>query len=159
MKLGAVKLDKKTLEVKSTFSALIQPRDYPILPKIETITGISPSMVADKPYFDAVAKDFINWFGPKNKSILAGWGLYYDLPLLRKEFDAFGLKYRNYFIGGGLDIKALGFIWLAKNGHSTTAVSIERMLKKLEIDTDFQLHRALDDAKATAALLMEFVKE
>lgn len=51
---------------------------------------------------------FLDWYGEKNKSTLAGWGLYYDLPLLRKEFNEFGLDYNKYFVGGGFDIRALG---------------------------------------------------
>lgn len=158
IEIGAVKLDRKTLEIKDEFSALIQPRDYPISPEIEEITNISPEMVAEMPLFKDAALAFTTWYGKRNKSILAGWGLYYDLPLLRKEFMAFDLTYSEHFLGGGFDIKGLAYYWLAKGGHSTSGVTVERLIKKLDVQLDFQFHRALDDARATAIILKEIYR-
>ena len=157
IEIGAVKLDKKTLEVKDEFSMLIKPKDYPILPEISEITGIYPHMVEDRPYFREAIGDFIDWYGKRNKSILASWGLYYDLPLLRKEFEVNGLEYRKYFVGGGIDIKALGYCWLAKNNYSTTGVTVEKLLDKMGIEVDFRLHRAVNDAKATAMIFQRIM--
>lgn len=78
IEIGAVKLDKKTLEIKREFSMLIQPRHYPILPEITTITNITEEMLQNEPYFDEAIPHFLEWYGGKNKSILAGWSLYYD---------------------------------------------------------------------------------
>ncbi len=36
----------------------------------------------------------------------ASFGIYYDLPLLRKEVRVSGLNYGDYFIGGGLSISS-----------------------------------------------------
>ena len=63
-------------------------------------------MVSDKPNFKEVFLKFIDWYGEKNKSNLASFGIYYDLPLLRKEVRVSGLNYGDYFVGGGLDIKS-----------------------------------------------------
>jgi len=71
-------------------------------------------MVENEKYFDEAIGSFLDWYGEKNKSTLAGWGLHYDLPLLRKEFTTFGLDYNKYFVGGGFDIRSLGIYWLAK---------------------------------------------
>ena len=157
IEIGAVKLDKKTLEIKSEFSELIKPSEYVILPEISRITNITPEMVFDKPNFKEVFLKFIDWYGEKNKSNLASFGIYYDLPLLRKEVRVCGLNYGNYFVGGGLDIRSLAIYWLAKNNHSTSGISIERLLQKMEIQADFQFHRALDDAKATALILQKIM--
>lgn len=157
IEIGAVKLDKKNLEITSEFSILINPRDYPILPEISEITGITSSMVADQPFFDEAIKSFLNWYGERNKSILAGWGIYYDLPLLRKEFRVFGLDYKKFFVGGGLDIRSLALYWLAKNNYDTSGLTIERVLKKMSIDVDNNLHRALNDAKATAIIMQNIM--
>lgn len=159
IEIGAVKLDKKTLEIKSEFSLLIKPKHYAILPEIAEITGITNDMVAQSPYFDEAIPLFLEWYGEKNKSILAGWGLYYDLPLLRHEFSTFGLDYKNHFVGGGFDIRALGIYWLAKNNQSTSGISIEKVLEKMNISDDFAFHRALDDAKATALILQHILRE
>ena len=59
IEIGAVKLDKKTLEVKSEFSELIKPSDYEILPEISKITNITPEMVLDKPNFKEVFLKFV----------------------------------------------------------------------------------------------------
>jgi len=56
-------------------------------------------MVENEKYFDEAILLFLDWYGEKNKSTLAGWRLYYDLPLLRKEFNEFGLDYNKYFVG------------------------------------------------------------
>ena len=159
IEIGAVKLDKKSLEIIDEFSELIQPADYPVLPQIAEITGITQEMVSDKPLFDEVMAQFIQWYGNRNKSILAGWGLYYDLPLLRKECDRFGIDYGRSFVGGGFDIKGLAYLWLAKNKRSTTGISIDRILDKMNLDVDFEFHRALDDAKATALILKKVAEE
>jgi DNA polymerase III epsilon subunit-like protein len=159
IEIGAVKLNKHNLDIKNEFSILINPRDYPILPQISGITRITPSMVKDQPYFDEAAKSFLEWYGDRNKSILAGWGIYYDLPLLRKEFRVFGLDYNNHFVGGGLDIRSLALYWLAKRNHSTSGLTVERMFVKMSINADFDFHRALNDAKATALVFQKIVKE
>ena len=155
IEIGAVKLDKKTLEVKSEFSELIKPSEYEILPEISKITNITPEMVSDKPIFKEVFLKFVDWYGEKNKSTLSSFGIYYDLPLLRKEVRVSGLNYGDYFVGGGLDVRSLAIYWLAKNNHSTSGISIEHLLQKMEIQTDFQFHRALDDAKATSLILQK----
>jgi len=159
IEIGAVRLDKKKLEIKSEFSILTKPRDYPILPEVMEITQITPAMVAGQPYFDIAASSFLNWCGDRNKSILAGWGLYYDLPLLRKEFRVFGLDYNSHFVGGGLDIRSLACYWLAKNNFTTSGLSIEKILDKMNISVDFGFHRALNDAIATAMILQHLSRE
>lgn len=159
IEIGAVKLDKKSLEIVGEFSQLIQPIDYPVLPQIADITGISPEMLTDKPFFGEVMAQFIKWYGNRNKSILAGWGLYYDLPLLRKECDRFNIDYGKSFVGGGFDIKGLAYLWLAKSNRSTTGVAIDRVLDKMNLKAEFDFHRALDDAKATAMILKKVAEE
>ena len=116
-------------------------------------------MVENEKYFDEAIPLFLDWYGEKNKSTLAGWGLYYDLPLLRKEFNEFGFEYNKYFVGGGFDIRALGVYWLAKNNISTSGISLERVLEKMDLKEDFKFHRALDDAKATALILQQILRE
>lgn len=159
IEIGAVKLDRKTFEIKSEFSVLIKPRHFPILPQITEITNITREMVENEKYFDEAILAFLDWYGERNKSTLAGWGLYYDLPLLRKEFTEFGLDYNQYFVGGGFDIRALGVYWLAKNNISTSGISLERVLEKMGIGHEFKFHRALDDAKATALILQQILAE
>jgi inhibitor of KinA sporulation pathway (predicted exonuclease) len=62
-------------------------------------------------------------------------------------------------VGGGFDIRALGIYWLAKNNHSTSGISVEKVLEKMNIADNFAFHRALDDAKATALILQHILSE
>lgn len=154
IEIGAVRLDRRTLEETASFSELVRPRDHPVLPFITELTGISADMVAEADSFERVGARFTDWAGPRNKFILAAFGVYYDLPLLRKEFRVFGLDYGAAFVGGGLDIRSLAFLWLARNGRDTGGITLERTLEKMGIEPPSgPFHRALEDARAAAAVL------
>jgi DNA polymerase III epsilon subunit-like protein len=154
--LGAVRLDRRSLAIRGSFSELVRPRDYPVQPFITELTGITPEMVARRESFDQVADRFIAWCGPRNRFVLAAFGAYYDVPLLRKEFRAFGLDFRKHFVGGAIDVRGLAVAWLAERNHGTTGVTVQRTLEKMGLDLGLRYHRALDDAKATAAILQFF---
>ncbi len=156
IELGAVRLDKRTLEIKGEFSELVRPRDYPVLPEISAITGITPEMLEPHDTFDAVGRRFIEWYGNRNKAMLAAFGAYYDLPLLRKECTAFGIDFGAAFVGSAFDIRAVAITWLASNSQNTTGVAIEKTLDKMGVNLDLQRHRAVDDAKGAAAILQVF---
>ena len=156
IEIGAVRLNKRTLEVVDSFQELVNPRDCPITPYITAVTNITPEMVAHCDRFDKVAARFTQWYGPRNRAILAAFGVYYDIPLLRKEWKTFGLDYKACFAGGALDVRALALAWLANNKKSTTGVTVEKTLERMNITLDLKFHRALDDALATAAILQFF---
>ncbi len=153
IEIGAVRLDRRSLEIKSEFNELVRPRDYPVVPFITRITGISPEMVADKDDFAAVGARFLSWYGPRNKAMIAAFGAYYDIPLLRKECARFGLDYRTHIAGGAFDLRAVATVWLAANDHRTSGLTLESILEKMEIPDHFTSHRAVEDAKAAAAIL------
>ncbi len=156
IEIGAVRLDKKSLEVKSTFSELIRPEDYPIVPFITDITGISPDMVAGKDTFAQVGRRFLEWYGPRNKAIIAAFGAYYDIPLLRKECERYGLDYRSHIAGGAFDLRAVATVWLATNGRRTSGLTLTAILEKMDLADRFTAHRAVEDARAAAAVLQVF---
>jgi len=153
VEIGAVRLDRKTLAETAAFSELVRPRDVPLMPWITELTGITPAMLEGKETFDVVAPRFVAWCGPKNKFVLTAWGAYYDVPLLRKEFRAFGLDFRGSFVGGAFDVRALAVAWLAEHRRSTTGVTLESALDKMGLAEPDRAHRALDDARATARVL------
>jgi DNA polymerase III epsilon subunit-like protein len=151
--IGAVRLDRRTLEVTGVFSELVRPRDFPVYPHITGFTGITPEMVEECDTFDRVAERFVQWCGSRNKFALAVFGAYYDVPLLRKEFDAFGMDFRKHFVGTALDIRAIAMVWLAEKHDDTTGITVERTLEKMQIQLDLEFHRAVADARAEAAIL------
>ncbi len=153
IEIGAVRLDRRSLEITDTFSELVRPEDYPIVPFITEITGISADMVADKDTFAEVGRRFMEWYGPRNKAIIAAFGAYYDIPLLRKECTRYGLDYRTHIAGGAFDLRAVATVWLAANDHRTSGLTLESILKKMELADRFTAHRAVEDARAAAAVL------
>lgn len=157
IEIGAVRLDRKTLGVVDTFAELVNPGTCPITPFIAHMTRITPEMVANCDEFDKVGARFAAWHGPRNRAILAAFGAYYDLPLLRKEWKRVpDMSFRQTFVGSALDIRALAMAWLATHGHNTTGVTIQETLKKMGVTLPFVWHRALDDAKGAAAILQYF---
>jgi len=156
IEIGAVRLNKKSLDIVDEFSELVRPRDYPVTPFITDLTSITPEMVADREEFAAVGGRFLEWYGPRNKAIVAAFGVYYDIPLLRRECDAHGLDYRSHIAGGAYDIRAVATAWLAQHHHRTSGLRLEKILEKMGIDLDFRLHRAVDDARAAAAILQTY---
>ena len=156
IEIGAVRLHKKSLEIVDEFSELVRPREYPVTPFITSLTSITPEMVVDKDDFAAVGQRFLDWYGPRNKAIIAAFGVYYDIPLLRRECDANDLDYRAHIAGGAYDIRAVATAWLAEHHHRTSGQRLESILGKMGIDPDFELHRAVDDARAAAAVLQTY---
>jgi len=157
IEIGAVRLEGKTLNLVDTFSELVQPRDYPIPPYIAGLTGITPDMVADKDDFGQVGRRFIEWYGPRSRGMLAAFGAYYDIPLLRKECHAFGIRFGEHFVGGAMDVRTVALVWLAAQGHHTGGLTIERAIRRMGLEhLAFSKHRALDDARAGAAILQYF---
>jgi len=153
IEVGAVRLDRRSLEITATFSELVRPADYPVTPFITGLTGITAEMVAGRETFDRAGRRFLDWYGPRNKAIIAAWGAYYDLPLLRKECERFGLPFREHVVGGAFDLRAVGLVWLAEHGHRTSGATLESVVEKMGPADRFTSHRALDDARAAAAVL------
>ena len=156
IEIGAVRLDRRSLEVIDSFSELVRPEDHPIVPFITEITSISPEMVAQKDTFADVGPRFLEWYGPRNKAIIAAFGAYYDIPLLRKECDRYGLDFRAHIAGGAFDLRAVGTIWLAMNDHRTSGLTLSSILEKMGVGGQFKAHRAVEDARAAAAVLQMF---
>lgn len=156
IELGAVRLDRRSLEVVDEFSELVRPRDYPIPPFIADLTGITPEMVAGCDDFGAVARRFLAWYGPRNRAMIAAFGAYYDIPLLRREFTAWGLDYGAHIAGGALDLRAVATVWLAGRHERTSGLTLDGILEKMGVETRGPSHRAVDDARAAAAVLQVF---
>ncbi|MEI8094590.1 MAG: 3'-5' exonuclease [Spirochaetales bacterium] len=157
--LGAVYLNE-LLEVEGTFEALVQPEE-PLTPFITKLTGITPAMVAGQPDFATVGPAFVRWVeslaGNVKKVRLAAWGNYFDIPLLRKNFQNHGLEFP--FSGTALDVKTLGFLWLSQSGRRTDKISLEFFAQHYGLAVEGTWHRALTDAKITAQTLVHVWKD
>jgi DNA polymerase III epsilon subunit-like protein len=156
IEIGAVRLDRRSLEIKSEFSELVYPVDYPVPPFITELTGITPEMLAGRDGFGAVGRRFLEWYGPRNKAVLAAFGAYYDVPLLRRECQVHGIDYSAHIAGGALDVRAVATAWLAEREFRTSGLQLKDVLAKMGANTALTLHRAVDDARAAAAILQVF---
>ena len=157
IEIGAARLNGKSLEVTDTFSELIRPRDSSISPFIEQMTGITQEMVDRCDTFDIVMRQFTDWYGGRNRSILAAYGVYYDIPLLRKECGAFDIPFGKHFVGSALDVRTAALLHLAEQGRNTSGLTLEIVIERMGLgDLGLDSHRALDDALAGAAILQFF---
>ena len=156
IEIGAVRLDRRSLEVQASFSELVRPIEYPLTPFITELTGITPEMLADREDFGAVGRRFLEWYGPRNKAILAAFGAYYDVPLLRRDCLAHGIDYSAHIAGGALDVRAVATVWLAEREFRTSGLALKDVLAKMGLADGRTLHRAVDDARAAAAILQVF---
>jgi DNA polymerase III epsilon subunit-like protein len=156
IEIGAVRMHRRSLEIIDEFSELVRPEDYPVVPFITEITGITPEMVAERDTFAAVGQRFLKWYGPRNKAIIAAFGAYYDIPLLRKECDRYGLDFRAHIVGGAFDIRALALAWLAQHDRRTSGLTLPAILDKMGCPDRFKAHRAVEDARAAATVLQVF---
>jgi DNA polymerase III epsilon subunit-like protein len=156
IEIGAVRLHRRSLEIVASFSELVRPEDYPVVPFITGLTGITPDMVAGRETFAAVGQRFLDWYGPRNKALLAAFGAYYDVPLLRKECRRYGLDYRSHIAGGAYDVRAVAMAWLAEHDRRTSGLTLPSILDKMEVGHRYTSHRAVEDARAAAAVLQIF---
>lgn len=156
IEVGAVRLHRRSLEVIDSFSELVRPSRYAIPPFIARMTGIDEAAVAGKDGFAAVGDRFLRWYGPRNRSIVAAFGAYYDIPLLRLECERHGLDFRSTIAGGALDLRAVAMVWLAERQLGTSGVTLTGTLEKMGVRAELQQHRAVDDARMAAAVLQVF---
>ena len=107
IEIGAVRLDRRSLEITAEFSELVRPEDHPIVPFITDITGIAPDMVKDKETFDSVGRRFLEWYGPRNKAIIVIPGLYKVFWGMYRISPSFGIGLsRRLFHGMRKQLKA-----------------------------------------------------
>lgn len=165
IEIGAVYINQ-SLEITSTFQHLVKPEDT-LTPFLQRLTGITPDMLTDQPDWSVVGIKFEEWAlaccGRKtqNKNIknirLAAWGNYFDMPLLRKVYHHYGMKFN--FVRAMIDVKTVAFLWCAMNGKGTKELSVEHIAKLMEIKPEGDFHRALTDAEVEAKIFIRAMKD
>lgn len=158
IEIGAVKLNEN-FQVVSKFSSKVCPSVHKRMnPYIQEITGITFKELKRAPKFTEVIKSFAKWCG---EDVL---------------FCTFGsqdlLELQHNICYYGISLKSLGFHWkyplkyidvqhvysLFHRDHidgTLKIASLEHALLDLNIDTEKNFHRALEDAEYTARLMME----
>lgn len=154
IEIGAVCLDRN-LEIKSKFSSLVKPK-IEISKRIEELTTITNEMVKDAPEWNEVAEQFEAWasreisFKNLKTYRLSAWGTHFDIPLLRKEYEATSRKFP--FSGAVIDAKTVAIMWLSMMGRNTRKSGVSTVADIMKIDREGTAHRALSDAELEAKI-------
>lgn len=172
--IGAVYLDKKTLQIKGEFESLVRPYKFMNSCNLgEPIVLIDDDAMAvhkipletllrsdETPDIFTVLKKFEDWIEEMSgksslKNItLSAWGAYFDIPFLKSAYAYLLRKYpfdRKY-----LDIKAI-VRWEFAIWNSHFHGGLVKCGENLRIKFEGTHHRALDDARQ-GALILEKLK-
>jgi DNA polymerase-3 subunit epsilon len=145
IEIGIVRVSR--LKIVDKYHSLINPgRAVPYY--ITSFTGISNDDIYNAPFFEDIVEDLVKYF---SGSIIAGHNLSFDRAFLRKEFEFCGKE-------------KLG------NPHLCThnlARRLYPMLKSKSLSSicrhlhvmNYRKHRALEDAEATARILIKMLIE
>ncbi|MGH2574766.1 MAG: exonuclease domain-containing protein, partial [Ignavibacteria bacterium] len=137
-------------EIVSEFSSLVNPEQF-IPPYISALTGITNELVYDKPKFEDVIPNIRTFINGSNgtKSILAGHNINFDYKFLNESFNRAGAE--------NLSLSTLCTCRLARRlERKLHSKSLGSLSKYFRIKVR-RRHRALDDAKAAAYILINFL--
>lgn len=153
VEIGAVRLDPE-LRIIDEYECLVDGR--PVSEKVMGIHHITNEMLVGKPAFAEMRGAFEEWCAQSARYVLAGWGLYFDLPVLRAEYKRIGVKFPHP--GHGFDIKSVVWSELLKRDLPAKSLSVDRALELLGIPFEGTRHRGLPDARMEAKALQAVVK-
>jgi DNA polymerase-3 subunit epsilon len=133
-------------EIIDEYSTLINPEQF-IPPFITQMTGISNEMVAQAPKFNEVKGRIQSFLGD---AVFVAHNAAFDYGFVNSSFQREGLK--------PIPNELLCTVRVARRLLPTTkSKSLESLIKFYDIKVK-ERHRALDDAKATAQILINFLE-
>ncbi len=137
--IGAVKV--RNGEIIDRFQTLLNPQRT-IPPNIVRLTGITPAMVEDAPYFTDIADDFQEFM---QDAIFVAHNVEFDYGFVSREFARLGRSFRHAKLCTCSSMRKL------YPGHRS--YSLAALCQQFDISLK-QHHRALCDAEAAAELLL-----
>lgn len=137
--IGAVKV--RNGRVVDRFQTLLNPQRS-IPPGITRLTGITPEMVADAPYFIDIADDFEAFMGD---AIFVAHNVDFDYRFISQEFRRIGRPFRHAKLCTCASMRKL------YPGHRSYSLAALTEAFGIELRDH---HRALCDAEAAAELLL-----
>ncbi len=138
--IGAIKI--RNGEIVDKFSQLINP-EMPIPEKIVNLTGITDDMVKDKPVIRDVIGEFISFIG---ESVLVAHNASFDMSFIKEKVKLIDKEILNPV----LDTVSLSRVLFKElKNHKLNTVA-----KHLDVPL-YNHHRAVDDAEATALILLK----
>jgi DNA polymerase III epsilon subunit family exonuclease len=148
IEIGAIRVDEE-IRIVDEFSMLVDGR--PILPEVVKIHGIRDEDLVGKPRFAEAHAEFDEWCGIKQEYLLAGWGIYFDIPVLRAEYQRLGMRFPHR--GEAIDVKGAAWTDLLRKGKPVRHLSLDQAAGLYGIPFYGKKHRAVDDARMTVRVL------
>ncbi len=140
--IGAVKV--KNGEIIDSYNALINP-GRPIPAKIVELTGITDDMVSDEPPIDVILPKFLDFVGD---SAVVAHNASFDVSFIKAQADILGYIFDPVVV----DTLTLSRLLMKDMKRHR----LNQVAKKLKIKLENH-HRAVDDAMATAKILIRFI--
>ncbi len=143
IEIGAVKIQNG--KITDRFSSYVNPRE-PIPFRIEQLTGINDTMVADAPVIEEVLPQFLAFC---EGSVLVAHNADFDIGFIRVAAIRQGLGFDYTY----LDTVALARVMLP----GLAKYKLDHVAKALGVSLENH-HRAVDDAGATAEIFEKFIE-
>ncbi|MFW6035758.1 MAG: PolC-type DNA polymerase III [Halothermotrichaceae bacterium] len=144
IEIGAVKVEND--EIIDEYGTFVKP-DKAIPAKITELTGISNKMIAEAPKLEVIIDDFLEFIGD---SVLTAHNAVFDYGFLKMALKKTNKKMISNPVLDTLNLSR-ALLPDLKNHKLNT------LTKHLNIGLDNH-HRAVDDAKATAEMLIKLIK-
>ncbi len=143
IEIGAVKI--KGLEIVDRFSEFVNPK-VPIPAHIVELTNITDDMVKDSDTIDKVLEKFIDFVGD---SVVVAHNAAFDVSFIKKNCADLGMNFTNSVLD---TVPLARFLYPELKKYKLNIIA-----KHLGISLENH-HRAVDDAKATADILLHSFK-
>lgn len=143
IEFGAVKIRKG--EIIDTFSSFVNP-GIPIPFKIEELTGINDAMLVNADSIEEVLPRFLEF---SKSCVLVAHNASFDTSFVKAKSRDLGIEYNPSIV----DTVSLARILMP----SLNRFKLDTVAKALNIKLENH-HRAVDDARATAYIWLEFIK-
>jgi len=145
IEIGAVKLDILSGQIVSTFSTLVKPRMNPVLSEYCTnLTGIKQTDLKGVGQFPEAYAQFMNWVGTHHKHVLVAWGRDWDDLTRDCKLHEIPIRHTHETMNANTLFNL-----------KYPRVGLDKALNLLGQTFEGRRHRALDDAQATANVLLE----
>jgi DNA polymerase III epsilon subunit-like protein len=154
LQLGAVLLDKNTLEEKGSFSSYIKQDLDGANPEALKVSGITEKHLESAPDQGEVIKNFFSQFG--TDVMLGSMVQFLDVAMLRKMLKKANLEIKSLSYYHFLDIWPIAYTHLVKAGYSG-GIRVDNIYEAFGLPPR-GTHDALEDCRLSAEVLRKIVK-
>lgn len=153
IEIGAVRLSHD-FKVLDTFQSLVGGHLISKAGHEHMGGSITDAMLLGQAHFGDVGTIFAEWCGSKSKYVLCAWGAQFDSNTLRNEWTRMGRPYPH----PGAVFCAKSAAWwdqVFEPRITSSRAALVSICSKLGLEFEGTPHRALDDARMAARVLME----